>query len=51
VRDLVWDGRDDEGQWLPAGQYRWQLTGTAADGEGDLIGPNGRAITGTVTLG
>jgi hypothetical protein len=48
VRDLAFDGR---GKSLANGTYRWQLTGTAVDGEGAVIGIRGESkVTGTVTI-
>jgi len=45
VRGLTWDGRSDQGAKPRIGIYRWQLTGTAADGDGALA-----AVSGTVEI-
>ena len=51
IRGLSWDGRNSKGAKLPVGDYPWQLTGRADDGDGTLVGPWGRAsIQGTVEI-
>jgi hypothetical protein len=51
IRDLVWNGKTDGGKALPVATYRWELNGTAADGDGALISPDGKTtITGTVKI-
>lgn len=46
VRGLTWDGRSDSGAGPRIGVYRWELTGTAADGDGSLVG----RVTGSVEI-
>ena len=49
IRDLSWNGRDDQGRLAPPGRYRWRLNAQATDGDGALIGPGGSAsVTGTI---
>ena len=46
LRGLSWDGLSSRGAQLPAGTYRWTLTGRARDGEGALIDTNGGPTAG-----
>lgn len=41
--DIAWDGLDDQGQPLPAGDYRVQIT--AADSEGNNVAVEQRALS------
>ncbi len=51
IRDLAFDGRNSSGKALANGTYSWQLTGTAQDGEGAVIGIRGESkVSGTVTI-
>jgi hypothetical protein len=51
VRGLSWDGTTTTGSNAPKGTYSWELTATAVDGEGALVGVNGKsAVTGSITL-
>jgi hypothetical protein len=51
IRSLPWYGTDTTGAKAPAGTYTWELTATAVDGEGALVGVDGKsAVTGSVTL-
>ena len=51
IRDLAFDGRNGSGKALANGTYSWQLTGTAQDGEGAVIGIRGESkVSGTVTI-
>jgi hypothetical protein len=51
VRGLAWDGLSSTGVQLPAGLYRWTLTGRARDGDGALIRTEGGgSATGTVEI-
>src|SRR5262249_51209970 len=47
---LAWDGRNDADSPLPDGTYTWSFTGTATDGSGSVLRPDGSAqpLTGTV---
>ena len=51
IRGLSWDGRNSKGAKVPVGDYQWQLTGRADDGDGTLVDPWGRAsVRGTVEI-
>jgi hypothetical protein len=51
VRGFAWDGLSSTGVQLPAGLYRWTLTGRARDGDGALIRTEGGgSATGTVEI-
>lgn len=50
IRDIAWDGRDGDGDLVPAGTYTWTLTGTGDTGAVTGIGGTG-SVTGTVTVG
>ncbi|HST80849.1 MAG TPA: hypothetical protein VLL08_03795 [Kineosporiaceae bacterium] len=51
VRGFSWDGLSSTGVQLPAGLYRWTLTGRARDGDGALIGTDGAgSAKGTVEI-
>ncbi|MBT0768825.1 hypothetical protein KIH74_07800 [Kineosporia sp. J2-2] len=52
IRDLAFDGRNGSGKPLANGTYSWQLTASAKDGEGAVIGIRGeKKVTGTVKIG
>ncbi len=46
LRGVTWDGKSDDGSYVPAGAYTWELSAAAADGSGAL-----RAIDGSGTPG
>jgi hypothetical protein len=51
LRDLAWNGRSTKNAILPVGTYRWTLTGSADDGDGNLIARDGTTrITGTIEI-
>jgi hypothetical protein len=51
VRDLTWNGLSSKGVQLPAGTYRWSLTGRAEDGDGALIAADGSpTVGGTIEI-
>ncbi len=47
IRDVAWNGRDDAGNLVPPGKYRWEFTAPAADGSGSIRHIDGSLDGGT----
>lgn len=46
VRGVAWDGRDEDGEDVPVGDYTWQLVAAATDGSGNVVGVDGASDLG-----